>query len=112
MKEQRKEQEPETKKSKSKSDLPLGDPNYHYRIVSKEDDTAHRVDYHKGLGYGVAHEGDRQVTMACSRDDHEQRQSEAKKRADRMRAQQNAPSKEIVHDETTIEVTRGVQTDG
>ena len=107
----RKEQPPQQGESISKPDLPLGDPNYHYRVVSKEDETAHRVGYHKSLGYGVAHESDRQITMACKKDEHEQRQSEAKQRADRMRAQQNAPSSEIVHDETTIEVTRGVHAD-
>lgn len=107
----RREQPPQATESISKTDLPLNDPDYHYRVVSKEDDTAHRVDYHKGLGYGVAHEGDRQITMGCLREEHEQRQQEAKQRADRLRSHQNAPSKEIVHDETTIEVTRGVHAD-
>lgn len=104
----RREQPPVQGESNTKAELSLGDPNYHYRVVSKEDDTAHRVDYHKSLGYGVAHEGDRQITMACRKDEHEQRQSEAKRRADRLRASQQAPQGEIVHDETTIEVTRGV----
>lgn len=104
----RREQRPEPKKSTTRAELPLNDPNYHYRVVSKEDETADRVAYHKELGYGIAHETNRQLTMACPRDEHEVRQAEARNKADRMRESALPTAEGFVHDETSIEVSCGL----
>ncbi len=106
----RKEQRPEPK-SITKAELPMNDPNYHYRILSKEDETRDRVAYHRELGYGKAKESDRQIVMACKRDEHEQRQQEAKERADRLRASTLPRTEGLVHDETSIEPARGFAAD-
>jgi hypothetical protein len=108
----RKEQRPTPKNSTSKPELPLNDPNYHYRIVSKEDETADRVAYHRNLGYGVAHEDARSLTMAVRKEDHEQRQREAAERARRVRDEKLAPRGDVVQDETTIERTRAIVAEG
>ena len=107
----RKEQKPDPvrdAKQIGKSDVPMDDPNYHYRIVSKEPETRDRIGYHKEMGYGKVKETDRQIVMACRKDEHEQRQKDALARADRMRESVVLPNREVVMDETTIEVTRGL----
>jgi hypothetical protein len=96
-------------KSKSKTDVALNDPDYHYRIVSKE--TSERIAYHKELGYGVAHDSGRALTMGVRRDEHEKRQREALERAGRIREQRLDPQGDVVQDETSIERARAVPND-
>ena len=108
---QRKEQRPDPvhdTKATGRAELPLDDPNYHYRIVSKEHETRERVSYHKDKGYGVAKETNRHVVMACKKDEHDARQRESVERSGRSRRAQTEPSGELVKDETTVEVSRGL----
>jgi hypothetical protein len=108
----RKEEKPElvNEKGHGKADLPMDDPNYHYRIVSKEHEVSDRVEHHKGIGYGVAKHGSRHIVMACKREEHEQRQQEAMRRADRMRSPSLPSGDGLIADDTSIEVTRGLRT--
>ena len=101
----RREQKPESQPTKTKTELPLNDPNYHYRIVSKEKDTSDRVAYHKELGYGIAHDSGRALTMAVHKDEHEKRRREAIERARRIREQRVENQGDLALDETTIERT-------
>lgn len=91
-------------------EVPLGDPNYHYRIVSLEGEVGERVNYHRDLGYGIAKETNRYAVMGCKRDQHDARQSDAIARANRLREGALAPVGDMVKDETTIEVSRGLGT--
>jgi hypothetical protein len=107
----RREQRPEQFKNSTKAEIPANDPNYHYRIVSKEDDVKDRVEHHRDLGYGIAKSNNRAILMGCKKEDHEQRQREAKQRADRMRESMLPQNEGLVHDETTLQVTRGLHTE-
>lgn len=111
-KQQRREEKPELidEQGQAKADVPMDDPNYHYRIVSKEDGVTDRVEHHKGMGYGVAKHGSRSLVMGCKREEHEQRQKESLERADRMRASSLPRTDGLIEDNTSIEVTRGLRT--
>ena len=89
-------------------EVPIDDPNYHYRIVSLENETSERIAYHRDLGYGIAKETNRFAVMGCRREEHELRQQESAVRANRLREGSHAPVGDMVKDETTIEVTRGL----
>ncbi len=110
-KQQRKEEKPElvNETGHGKTDVPMDDPNYHYRIVSKEDGVGDRIEHHKGMGYGVAKHGSRSLVMGCKKDEHEKRQQQALERADRMRASSLPRTDGLIEDNTSIEVTRGLR---
>ncbi|HXH61623.1 MAG TPA: hypothetical protein VNI20_09725 [Fimbriimonadaceae bacterium] len=107
----RREQRPDPvadTKSVARGSVPVDDPNYHYRIVSLEQETQERVDYHRDRGYGVAKQTNRFAVMGCPRDEYERRQRESLERADRLREHSLPPEGDMVRDETSIEVTRGL----
>lgn len=107
----RKEEKPElvSEKGQGKTDVPMDDPNYHYRIVSKEHEVNDRIEHHKDMGYGIAKRCGRHLVMGCKRDEHEQRQKDALERADRMRASSLPRTDGLIEDNTSIEVTRGLR---
>ena len=93
------------------TEVPLDDPSFHYRIVNLEKDTEERVDYHRDIGYGVAKRTNRYTVMRCRKEEYEKRQAEAIARSDRFKEGSGEPSGDMVKDETTIEVSKGLSID-
>ena len=107
----RREQRPDPvvdSKAISKAEIPMGDPEFHYRIVSAEKETEGRVEYHRDKGYRVAKQTNRFAVMGCPRGEFEARQAESVRRADRFKEASGVPSGDMVRDETSIEVTKGL----
>ena len=92
----------------SKAEIPMGDPGFHYRIVSAEKGTEGRVEYHRDKGYRVAKQTNRFAVMGCPRGEFEARQAESVRRADRFKEASGSPTGDMVRDETSIEVTQGL----
>ena len=86
----------------------MGDPEFHYRIVSAEKGTEGRVEYHRDKGYRVAKQTNRFAVMGCPREEFEARQAESIRRADRFKEASGVPTGDMVRDETSIEVTKGL----
>ena len=96
----------------SKPEIPLGDPEFHYRIVSVEKDAEGRVEHHRDKGYRVAKQTNRFAVMGCPKEDFEARQRGTKQRSeDRLAPYAGEPSGDQVKDETSIEETTGLGLD-
>ena len=67
------------------SKIGLNDPNYHYRIVGKDKQLQDydRIGKHKDMGYTIVKENNRNVVMACPKDEFEARQAKKLEKANR-----------------------------
>jgi hypothetical protein len=66
------------------TDIPLNDPDYHYRVVGKDD--PNRVGIHRDLEYGVAKENQTTVVMGCKKEVRERRAKAAREKSEKRLA--------------------------